>query len=177
MIRPTTQIGHPVLRKRAKEITLANVKAKNVQNLVHDLIDSMRAHDLVGMAAPQIGKGVRVFVTEIRETKARRGLKEADGVRVYINPRIVESSSTQKVLYEGCGSLAHARLFGPVLRPTRVTIEALDERGESFRFTARGLLAKVIQHELDHLDGTICVDRFTDTRRIMDREEYLNKTP
>lgn len=177
MIQPVTQIGHPVLRKRAKEIMLASIKTKSVQNLVRDLIDSMRAHDLVGMAASQIGKGMRMFVTEIRETRVRRALKETDDVRVYINPRIVESSSTQRVLYEGCGSLAHGQLFGPVLRPTRVTVEALDERGESFRFTARGLLAKVIQHELDHLDGTICVDCFTDTRRIMDREEYLNKTP
>jgi peptide deformylase len=174
MIKKTIQIGNPIIRKKSK--TVANIKNRTTMCLIKDLIDSMRANELVGMAAPQIGVNLRVFVTELRKTKIRRNFKDLDSVRVFINPRIISSSSNQTTLYEGCGSLAHAQLFGPVRRPTKVSVEALNERGENFRITATGLLAKVIQHELDHLEGIVCIDRFTDSKKIMCREEYISHT-
>jgi peptide deformylase len=174
MIRKTVQVGNPILRKKSKPVE--RVEAAAVQRLIKDLVDSMRANELVGMAAPQIGINLRVFVTELRKTKIRKNLKEVDPVRVFVNPRILSISKKQTVLYEGCGSLAHAQLFGPVRRPNKVTVEAFDKEGKKFKFVATGLLAKVVQHELDHLNGIVCVDRFTDTRKVMERSEYISRT-
>lgn len=171
MIKPTTQIGNLVIRK--KSLKVKNFYSVQVESLFRDLIDSMRKHELVGMAAPQIGINLQVFVTELRKTKIRKGLKEIDQVRVYINPKIVSSSKEQTIMYEGCGSLAHAQLFGPVKRPKMVKIKAYDTNGKAFEFEASGLLAKVIQHEYDHLQGIVCIDKFTDSKRIMERSEYI----
>lgn len=160
-----------MLRKKSKLV--AKPKAKSIHNLIKDLIDSMRATGLVGMAAPQIGINLRVFVTELRKTKIRKSLKDVDQVRVFINPKIVSLSKERTVLYEGCGSLAHAQLFGPVKRPKKIIVEAINEHGERFKLIAEGLLAKVIQHEYDHLEGIVCIDKFLDSKKIIDREEYI----
>src|SRR5688572_2661589 len=111
IIKEATQIGNKVIRSKAREIT--KQKSKSVQKIIADLIDSMRHHELVGMAAPQIGKDIRVFVTEIRETKLRKGQtkKNVDPLRVFINPRIISFSKVKKSDWEGCGSVASAGLF------------------------------------------------------------------
>jgi peptide deformylase len=173
MVRDAVQIGNPIVRRKSKAV--GDIKSKPTQRLVRNLIDSMRVHELVGMAAPQIGVNLRVFVTELRPTKIRKSLKDMDAVRVFINPRIIALSKQQTVLIEGCGSLLHGQLFGPVRRPQKVTVEAFNEKGERFTLTADKLLAKVIQHEHDHLEGIICLDKFTDTRKVMAGEEYLSQ--
>lgn len=141
---------------------------------MNDLIDSMRHHELVGMAAPQIGKGVRIFVTEIRKTKLRKGesIKNVDPLRVFVNPRVLSVSKKEAKGWEGCGSVASAGLFGMVRRPTSVTVEALDENGKKFRLKASNLLARVIQHEVDHLNGIVFADK-ADTKTYMSKNEYL----
>jgi peptide deformylase len=172
IIKETTQVGNPVIRAKSREVS--NPKSKAVQKIVTDLIDSMRHYELVGMAAPQIGKEVRIFVTEIRTTKLRKGesLKEADVLRVFINPKIRSVSKSQKKGWEGCGSVASANLFGMVKRPQSLEIEAVDEKGEPFQLKAAALLARVIQHEMDHLKGVVFTDR-ADPKTYMSRNEYL----
>jgi peptide deformylase len=133
----------------------------------------MRHHNLVGMAAPQIGRSLRIFVTEIRKTTYRKNISDVDAVRVFINPRLVEKSKQQVVGYEGCGSVASALLFGPVKRPRTVTVSAQDAEGRRLQLKATGLLARVIQHENDHLNGIVFLDRVTDTRKLLGREEYI----
>lgn len=162
MIKPITQIGEPVLRAKAKAV-LPKDKLK-VQKIIKDMIDSLHANPLIGIAAPQIGIGLQIFITEIRKTKLRN-TEEASSLRIYINPRITWSSKKQTVLDEGCGSVCDAQIFGPVRRPAEVEVEALDENFEPFTLKARGLLAKCIQHEFDHLQGTVILDKFTDTRK------------
>lgn len=169
IIENATQVGNPVIRKKAVDVK--NPKAKSVQAIVTNLIDSMRFHGLVGMAAPQIGKGVRIFVTEITQTKFRKN-EEVDPLRVFINPRIISSSKARKSGWEGCGSVAFANLFGMVRRPTSVVVEAIDEKGNPFTLKARDLLARVIQHEVDHLNGVLFVDS-ADTHTYMSTDEYL----
>ncbi|HMO78414.1 MAG TPA: peptide deformylase [Candidatus Paceibacterota bacterium] len=172
IIEQVTQIGHKTIRSRSQEIS--NLKAKSVQQVVTDLIDSMRHHELVGMAAPQIGKKIRIFVTEIRETKLRKGQnkKNIDPLRVFINPRIVSLAKVQESGWEGCGSVAEAGIFGMVKRPISLAIEAFDRDGNKFRLEADSLLARVIQHEMDHLNGVVFIDK-ADTGTFMSRNEYL----
>jgi peptide deformylase len=169
MIKQAVQVGNPIVRKQSKPVR--DPKAPNVRKLVRDLADSMRHYGLVGMAAPQIGVNLRVYVSEIRKTKNRNPVA-LDPLRVFINPIITKKSTTQTVLYEGCGSLDFGHIFGPVKRASTVEVAACDEYGKKFTFTARGLLAKVMQHEIDHLDGILCLDRFTDSRKVMHVDEY-----
>ena len=172
IIKNATQVGNPVIRKKAKNV--ANPKSKATKQIIKNLVDSMRHHELVGMAAPQIGKSFRIFVTEIRETKLRKGntKKDIDSLRVFINPQIISSSKKKMNDWEGCGSIASANIFGTVRRPISIIIGALDENGEKFQLKTRNLLARVIQHEMDHLNGIVFTDK-ADTKSYMSRDEYL----
>ena len=160
-IKPITQIGEPVLRAKAKTV-LPKDKLK-VQRFIKDMIDSLHAADLIGIAAPQIGVGLQIFITEIRKTKYRNDQDISD-LQIFINPKITWLSKKETTLDEGCGSLS-SMLFGPVLRPAEVEVKALDENFKPFTLKAKGLLAKCIQHEYDHLQGTVVLDKFTDTRK------------
>lgn len=165
IIYQATQIGDPILRK--KSVAIKNIKTKIVQKVIRNLIDSMRYHNLVGMAAPQIGKNIRIFVTEVRRTKFRKQIKTLDPLRVFINPRIVRRSRAENAGMEGCGSVAAAQIFGSVPRPKEVKVWALDQWGQPFIMTAKGLLARVIQHELDHLDGLVFLDRMKTMKSLV----------
>ncbi len=170
VIKNVVQIGNPSLRKKSKFVI--NFKTKVTRQVIQDLTDSTRFHNLIGMAASQIGHKLRIFVTEVRKTPTRNP-KDIDKLRVYINPKIVSRSKKQIIIYEGCGSVAYAKLFGPVSRPQKITIEAFDQAGNKFRLKADGLLSRVIQHEYDHLDGIEFTDKLTDVGKIMSKEEYL----
>ena len=166
------QIGNPILRK--KNQVIKNVKNTEVIKTIGDLVDSMRHYSLVGMAAPQIGKNLKIFVTEIRQTPSRKP-DVLDDLRVFVNPKIVWKSKKEVIIYEGCGSVAHSDLFGPVRRSEKVIVRALNEKGEKIKLKAGGLLARVIQHEYDHLVGIEFVEKIIDLKKIMAKSEYLKK--
>jgi peptide deformylase len=170
IVKHATQIGNPVIRRRSKVVP--RVSAPEIKRIAKNLIDSLRYHGLVGMAAPQIGINLRIFVTEIRKTQTRNP-KEADAARVFINPKIVKRSRAQEEDYEGCGSVAYAGLFASVARSRTVTVEAFNEKGKKFTLQAAGLLARVIQHENDHLDGIVFLDRLPDMESVTSREELI----
>lgn len=171
-VRHTVQLGDPVIRLRAQEV--ADPVSPETQAIVQDLIDSMRADNLVGMAAPQIGESVRVIVTEIRSTIYReKSPEEFDAARVFINPEITHVSEKLVPDREGCGSVARAGIFADVPRPESVTVRAFDQKGESFELEADGLLARIIQHEVDHLDGVVFLDRVTDMRTLIGRDAVI----
>ena len=169
IIKEVTQVGNQILKSKAKFVS--SIGNKETQEVVTNLIDSMHYHDLVGMAASQIGEKLRIFVTELRKTKFRD--EDVDRFRVYINPKITWFSKKQVVIYEGCGSVAYGNLFGPVRRPEKIEVEAFDEKGKSFKLRADGLLSRVIQHEYDHLEGVEFTEKITDMQKIMSRGEYL----
>lgn len=171
MIKKTIQIGNTILRKVSKKVDVKDVNSKKIKGLISDLSDTMREKNLIGIAAPQINSDLRVFITEIRKTKNRKSA-EIDKLRVFINPQIVEMSKGVCKMYEGCGSIANGDLFAPVERPREVIIEASNERGEKFNLKAKGLLARVIQHEYDHLNGVLFIDRVKGTKDYMSGEEY-----
>ena len=170
IIKSVTQVGNPIIRNKSKNVKVVN--SPEIKKIIKDLTDSMRHSNLVGMAAPQIGHNLRIFVTEIRTTTLRK-TKELDKLRVFINPKIIKISKERALGYEGCGSVALSGIFGKVSRPTQVTIIATDENNHKFEYTAKGLLARVIQHELDHLDGIIFLDKVDDKKSLMSKEEYI----
>lgn len=172
IIKDIIQIGNPLLSQKSKFVK--KIDTPEVKRVVKNLVGSMRHHDLVGMASSQIGEKLRIFVTEARKTPYRNP-KDTDELRVYINPKIVWFSKKEVIIYEGCGSVAYAKLFAPVKRPEKIIIEASNEKGNKFRFKASGLLSRVIQHEYDHLDGIEFMEKVTDIRKIMSLGEYVKK--
>lgn len=164
-IRKTTQLGEGVLRETAESVK--NYADAQVQDVITDLIDTMRENELVGMAAPQIGESMRIFVSEIRETKYRN---EGDApLAVYINPIITESSKETVLGWEGCGSLPG--LFGMVRRSKTLTIEYINREGETATTALDGLLAVIAQHEIDHLNGSMFTD-LSDPATFVSGEYY-----
>jgi peptide deformylase len=172
MIRKTVQIGNKVIRAGGHDVTERAIRSQKIKRLIRDMVDTMRHDNLIGIAAPQIGVGLNVFITEVRKTRVRTSVKKDDALRIFINPKILSLSKKQTVLIEGCGSVANAALFGPVRRPAKVTVKAFDADGKLFKLVADGLLAKAIQHEYDHLRGVLCIDKFISTKKIVHRDEY-----
>jgi len=169
IIKNIIQIGNPILNQPSKFV--AKIDNKKIQQVIINLVDSVRYHDLIGISASQIGEKFRIFVTEVRKTKYRN--LKTDKLQVYINPEIVWSSKKQAVIYEGCGSVAYGKLFARVRRPEKVIIKASDENGNNFKIKAAGMLSRVIQHEYDHLNGVKFIEKITDIRKIMSSGEYL----
>jgi len=172
-VKNIVQVGNHILREKARLVK--DIKSKKTKQVIKDLVDSMRHHNLIGIAAPQIGYKMRIFVTEIRKTSLRKNLEKTEKVRIYINPEIIWSSKEYIVMYEGCGSVAFSQLFGPVKRSKKVLIRAKDEKGDEFEIKANGLLARVLQHEFDHLEGIVFTDKITNIKKIMSRNEYIKK--
>lgn len=172
IIKNVTQVGNPIIRRQSKPVK--DVKSAVARKIVRDLTDSMRATTLVGMAAPQIGLNIRIFVSEVRTTINRRDV-HPDPLRVFINPVIVWSSQEIAKGWEGCGSVAESGLFAQVPRPARVTVRAFDQKGNPFTLKANGLLARIIQHEVDHLDGKVFLDRVTDMTTLHSANQYRAK--
>lgn len=176
-VRKTLQIGDPKLK--AKNTPVKEIKSTKVSKLIKDLTDTMRKNELVGIAAPQIGENYQVFITEVRKTKSR-SVKEIDELRVFINPKITNFSKVENLIYEGCGSVLNGNLFGPVKRPKEIIVEAIDKKGKRFQLKCDGLLARVIQHEYDHLNGIEFTEKVSDYKKLMDYEhykKYIRKSP
>jgi len=169
-VRKTIQIGDPRLKAENEKITDFNNPI--VKKVIKDLQDKMHKNDLVGLAAPQIGYNFQIFITQPRKTSARK-LPKGDKLRVYINPRIVKLSKKENVIYEGCGSVLNGNLFGPVKRPKEIIIEAHDETGSKFRVSCDGILARVIQHEYDHMFGIEFTEKIYDYKKLMAKEFYV----
>ena len=147
------QYPDPALRMRAKEVESFD---DALQTLVERMAVLMQEARGVGLAAPQVGILQRVFVYQTGEE---------DPVTALVNPRIAASSETRVVENEGCLSLGAAAVVVPVERADAVTVEASSPRREPLRIEAEGLAARVLQHELDHLDGILTLDRTTSEER------------
>lgn len=168
-VKPIIQIGDS--RLKSANILLKKSDFEIIDRTIADLTDTMLKNDIVGIAAPQIGINLKLFITEPRQTKFRTA-DQSDQLRVYINPQIIEYSEDESIIYEGCGSVSSADFFGPVKRPRRITIEAYDQDFKKFRLTCDGLLARVIQHEYDHLSGVEFVEKIYDYKKVMNLENF-----
>lgn len=166
-IRKILHYGEPSLREPSKEV---HKVSKKITELVQDLLDTMYAKNGVGLAAPQIGENVRVFVIDVSTNK------EPLNPMVFINPKIIKKSGAIKS-NEGCLSFPEA--YTDVRRYKNVMVKALNEHGKSFVLEAKDgtLLARAIQHENDHLDGVLfidhCINRF-ETESILKKHNLPN---
>ncbi len=142
-IRPIVVLGNPVLRQRARKVSRID---QSIATLVGDMIETMRDAPGVGLAAPQIGVPLQVAVIEA----------EPETVHVIINPEIVKRDG-EHVLDEGC--LSVPGYWAQVTRAERVVVKARDLKGKEIRISGDGLLGQALQHEIDHLNGTVYVDR------------------
>lgn len=169
-IRNILTIGDPRLKKENKPII--DFKSGVLKGLAQDMAETMLAQGLIGLAAPQIGENYRAFVTQPRKTSAR-AMEKADELRFYINPVITFFSEEHNIIWEGCGCVPG--IFGPVKRPASVTVRARDLDGRLFRLSCDGILARVIQHEYDHLSGIEFIEKIEDYSRLMTQEHYRTR--
>lgn len=149
---PILTSENPVLRQRARKVRAVS---PTVRRLIDDMVEIMRAAPGVGLAAPQIGVGQRVIVVEFAETQADDDAPPK--LYAVINPEIVRHSAEIVPGTEGCLSIPG--YLGEVDRFQSVTVRGLDRNGNPFRLKARDWLARIFQHEIDHLDGVLFIDR------------------
>jgi len=160
MIYPIVVYGSPILRQVAKEITAEEYP--NIKTLVADMFDTMYKSDGMGLAAPQIGKSIRIFVVDATSL-ADEDPSLTDFKKVFINPKIQLLGEESIVMNEGCLSLPKIR--EDVDRNNRIRLTFNDEDWNFHEEEFNGLKARVIQHEYDHLDGVLFIDRINPLRR------------
>jgi peptide deformylase len=160
MIYPIVVYGSPILRQVAKEITAESYP--NLKTLVSDMYDTMHKSDGMGLAAPQIGKSIRIFVVDA-SSLADEDPSLADFRKAFINPRLEVLGEEKIVMNEGCLSIPKIR--EDVDRHNRVKISYYDEDWNHYEEEYEGLKARVIQHEYDHLDGVLFVDKINPLRK------------
>lgn len=163
------QIGHPVLRQRARELSREELASPETQRFIDDLIETMRDANGAGLAAIQVHEPVRIFVVEV-ENNPRYPYKPKIPLTVVVNPVIEPLTAETFDNYEGCLSVPNLR--GVVERYAEIRLTGWDRNGEPIDRVARGLTAGTFQHEKDHLDGTIFVDRVKDPRTLCTWAEF-----
>lgn len=158
-----TQVGNPVLRKKAKDVPVKEILNKKIQVLLtymKEVLDK-EPHG-AALAAPQIGESFRIFILSERVFSGE-GEKQKESAQarvehfVFINPKIIKRSRRKNILDEGC--LSVRGIYGKISRHAQVTVEAYDAQGKKFTRGASGLMAEAFQHEIDHLDGILFIDK------------------
>jgi len=158
-------MGHPVLRQRARPLDKSDIKNASIQKLIDDMIDTMHEYHGVGLAAPQVHEGLRLFVAMLDDDPDAKS--EA---AVIINPEIVPNTSDLEEGWEGCLSIPDIR--GMVPRHTDIRVKALDRTGRTIELALKDFPARVAQHETDHLDGVLFFDRMRTFQSLTFLDEY-----
>jgi peptide deformylase len=170
-IRKIVRMGHPVLRQPAAPIAREDLASKTTRRLVADMIDTLHDYGGIGLAAPQIGESIRLAIVEIPEGGTRYGDVPGMPLTVFVNPTITVLDLRTKGYWEGCLSVPGLRGF--VERPQQIRVDYLDLAGREQSLELTGFLATVFQHEFDHLDGKLYIDRLMDSRLLAYEEEFM----
>ncbi len=166
MSHKLVQIGDPVLRKVARELSKEEILSSEIQALIHQMKDIMHSAPGVGLAAPQIGRSLQIITIEDKEEyyismlspdQIRERERKPVPFHVIINPKIIYKGEDTKEFYERCLSVPY--IFGIVPRALEIKVGCLNEKAELTTIQARGWYARILQHEIDHLQGTLCLDR------------------
>lgn len=168
-VREIITVGHPVLRERAREVTPDELQSKEVQQLIDDLIDTMRHANGAGIAANQIGVAMRIATIEVNDNP-RYPYKPRIPLTVIVNPVIEVLSGDMVEINEGCLSVPNLR--GAVHRHVNIRVRWLDRQGAAHDEVKRGLTAGTFQHECDHLDGVLFLDRVADPTTFTTWEQF-----
>src|SRR5580704_9843065 len=166
-ILKVARMGHPVLRAKARALERAEIRKPAVQRLIDDMIDTMDEYRGVGLAAPQVHVGLRLFVALLNDEETEETEREPT---VVVNPEITPVGSDLVDGWEGCLSIPDIR--GQVPRAREITLRALDRRGERTEHHLHDFPARVIQHETDHLDGILFFDRMRSFVSLTFMDEY-----
>lgn len=153
-------LGDDILRKVASPVTDIN---ENLETFVNEMFEAMYAGNGIGLAAPQVADLHRLFICRVGD----------DIPRVFINPEVIETSTDLITYEEGCLSIPG--MYEDLVRPEFVKVQAWNLKGKPFTVEAEGMLARVIQHELDHLNGVLFIDRLSDRRRERLLKQYGKK--
>jgi peptide deformylase len=166
-ILKVARMGHPVLRAKARPLEKAEIRSGVIQQLIDDMLDTMAEYHGVGLAAPQVHEGVRIFVAALDTGDD----EEEDGEAIaVINPEITIVGPDVVEDWEGCLSIPDIR--GRVPRAREIKVRAFDRTGARLELNAHDFPARVIQHETDHLDGVLFFDRMTSLASMTFLEEY-----
>jgi peptide deformylase len=168
-VRQVVEIGDPVLRQRARELSPEEISSPEIQTLIDDLIETKRATNGAGIAAPQVGESVRVAIVEVEEGNPRYPYKPPEPLTVLINPTLEPVGDETTEIIEGCLSVPNLR--GSLPRHLEVRVRYLDREGSEHEEIKRGLTAGTYLHEIDHLDGVLFVDR-ADPRTFATWEQF-----
>jgi peptide deformylase len=158
-ILKVARLGHPVLRKIAAPVSVREIQTTSFQRLIDDMIETMKEYDGVGLAADQVHESKQIAVLEVAENP-RYPDKPKVPLTVLINPKISALTDEMEEDWEGCLSIPELR--GKVPRYKAIRVQALDRSGKSLEFVATDFHARVIQHEWDHLNGKVYLDRMGD---------------
>ena len=174
------KLGNPILRKISKQVDLKELTGQQgeLQSFIDDMIDTMREEDGVGLAAPQVNRSLQIVVLEY-ENNERYPDESSIPVTVLVNPVLSDYGEEKALGWESCLSLIDFR--GLVPRSTSVTLKAYDRDGDMIEKRATGFEAVVLQHEIDHLNGKVFLDRMEDLTKLAYQEEFeefwLKKDP
>ena len=166
-ILKVARMGHPVLRAKARAVDRSEIKGAAIQKLIDDMIDTMVEYHGVGLAAPQVHEGVRLFVASLDADTDEGERREPIAI---INPEITPVGSEIVEDWEGCLSIPDIR--GRVPRAREITVRAFDRKGDRIEITAHNFAARVIQHETDHLNGVLFFDRMRSFDSLTFLEEF-----
>ncbi|MEM8766438.1 MAG: peptide deformylase [Pseudomonadota bacterium] len=169
-VRKIIRMGHPMLREVARELTAEEIASESVRRLVDDMIDTLHDYGGIGLAAPQIAEPLRLAIVELPGGPSRYGELPELPLTVFVNPVIDVLDEAAAGYWEGCLSVPGLRGF--VERPQHIRVRALDLDGQPLEMVFQGFPATVFQHEFDHLDGRLYVDRITDPTRLVFEEEF-----
>jgi peptide deformylase len=157
------QTGDPILRQVAKPVALEEITSAKIKKVLKDMSTTLATcDDGVAIAAPQIGVSLRIFLIASRVLNAEDESETKE--LVFINPKIIKTSSKKVVLDEGCLSVRW--IYGQIKRAEKVTVEAYDEKGHKFTRNGSGLMAQIFQHEIDHLNGILFTDQATGLQEV-----------
>ncbi|HEX6864108.1 MAG TPA: peptide deformylase [Thermoanaerobaculia bacterium] len=165
-VRPIIRLGHPALRAPAQPVAPAGIRGEEIQQLVEDMVETMHAANGVGLAAPQLGEELQIFVYACEGNERHPHIP----LHVVVNPMITPHSRELVYDWEGCLSIPDLR--GLVPRHPAIRVQGLDREGGRLDYIASGFEARIIQHEYDHLNGIVFLDRMRDLRSLGYTEEW-----
>ncbi len=165
-------MGHPVLRENARPLSESDIRTPELQRMIDDMFDTMAEYQGIGLAAPQVYEGLRLFVAGSDEALPIGAMSDEGPMPRFalINPEIAMVGRAVEADWEGCLSIPDIR--GQVPRPRDVIVRGFDRAGQRVEFTASGFPARVIQPETDHLDGVLFFDRMRSLETLTFLEEY-----
>jgi peptide deformylase len=164
------RLGHPVLRQRAAPVAADDLASPATQAFIDDMIETMRDSEGVGLAAPQVHVLKRIILVEVKSPNPRYPGQPGVPLTAIINPEIADHSAEQEEDWEGCLSIPDLR--GRVLRWRSLRVTGLDRAGKEISLEASQFFARVVQHEVDHLDGIVFPDRMRDFSTLTHLREF-----